>query len=377
MSELVPTGPGALARWAAVLVPAAQLAERIAGTEFVPAAMRGKPDVVVAAIMYGDEIGVGPMQALASIHVVDGRPQPSAELMRALIMRAGHSITVHTLSGELCRISGLRAGAPESDRVLVEWNLAMSRAAGLANKKNWREYPRAMLLARATGDLARMLFPDVVKGLGYFGDDNETAEALDTWARQVPDTGEKDPNATTRVERRPRRPRLPAPPRGPVATPEAPAPDGSVDVPLPEIVPEGAPEHADPEPWRGESMETTGVDDVGAPIRVPVAPPVPVPPGPGDKANPPDSGPKIGPGLHRGLMAAFSAVQPDHDHDFRVAMASAILARPVESTKEIGARDGLTMTRILNDIQTGAVAWSQDTAGVITLERVRPPSSED
>jgi hypothetical protein len=334
--------------------------------------MRGKPDVVVAAIMYGDEIGVGPMQALASIHVVDGRPQPSAELMRALIMRAGHSITVHVLSAEMCRISGLRAGAPESDRVYVEWNLAMSRAAGLANKKNWREYPRAMLLARATGDLARMLFPDVVKGLGYFGDDNETAEALDTWARQVPDTGEKDPSATTRVERRPRLPRLPAPPPPPATiAPEAATVDGSVDVPLPEVVPEGAPEHADPEPWRGESM------DEPPPQPVPVAPPVPAPPGPGDKPNPPDSGPKIGPGLHRGLMAAYSAVQPDHDHNFRVAMATAILARPVETTKTIPARDALTITRILNDIQTGAVAWSQDPAGVITLERVRPATSED
>ncbi len=56
MSELMPYDGGAnnIGRWAAVLVPAAQLAERIAGTEFVPAAMRGKPDVVVAAIMYGD-----------------------------------------------------------------------------------------------------------------------------------------------------------------------------------------------------------------------------------------------------------------------------------------------------------------------------------
>jgi hypothetical protein len=353
MSELVPTGPGTLARWTAVLVPASQLAERIAGTEFVPTAMRGKPDVVTAAIMYGDEIGVGPMQALAGIHVVEGRPQPSAELMRALIMRAGHALTVHTLSGEVCRLSGLRAGAPESDRVVVEWNLSMARAAGLVNKKNWREYPRAMLLARATGDLARLLFPDIVKGLGHFGDDQETVESMDSWARQVPDDTPPAAPATTRIERRPRRPRIPEPGHVPVATPDAPAPDGSVDVPLPlpESIPDATPEVVDPTPW--------------------TPPPEPPPVAPDPEPLPDSPSPKIGPGLHRGLMAAFSAVAPDHDHDLRVDLASAILARPVSSTKEVTAREGLTLTRILNDIQTGAVAWSRDDAGVVALERVR------
>ena len=70
-------------------------------------------------------------------------------------------------------------------------------------------------------------------------------------------------------------------------------------------------------------------------------------------------------------MAAFSAIEPDHDHAFRVAMASAVLAHPVESTKDVTAREGLVLTRILTDIGTGAVAWSQDEDGTIHLERVR------
>jgi hypothetical protein len=370
MSELVPTSPGALARWTAVLVPAAQLAERIAGTEFVPYAMRNKPDVVTAAIMYGDEIGVGPMQALASIHVVEGRPQPSAELMRALILRAGHTLTVHVLSGEVCRMSGLRAGSPESDRVPVEWTMAMARAAGLANKKNWREYPRAMLLARATGDLARLLFPDVVKGLGYFGDDVETVESLDAWARSVPD----DTPAQPERKRVTRKRALPSPGHHPPATDDHPAPDGSVDVPLPEVVPDGEPEVAT-DPWSELGGQPT------EPERPPVAPyvesgtesrpdDVPLPPGPGDRPRTDPERP-IGPGLHRGLMAAFSAIAPEHDHDLRVGLSSAILTRDVDSTKHLTAREALTMTRILNDIQTGAVVWSQRDDGTYTVQRVR------
>ena len=40
------------------------VAREIAGTQFVPESYRGKPDAVVAAILTGREMGIGPMQAL-------------------------------------------------------------------------------------------------------------------------------------------------------------------------------------------------------------------------------------------------------------------------------------------------------------------------
>lgn len=379
MSELMRLddtgGGGGMSRWVAVLVPASQLAERIAGTEFVPAAMRGKPDVVTAAIMYGDEIGVGPMQALAGIHVVDGRPQPSAELMRALIQRAGHQIAVHQLTGEVCRLSGLRAGHPESNRVTVSWSLDMARAAGLLNKQNWQRYPRAMLLARATGDLARLLFADIIKGLGTVAED--APDELSAWAAQIPDDTPPPvapPRAVTR--RREGARRIPEPGYS-IATPDAPGPDGSIDVPLPESVPDAAPEP--------EAAIEPGGGGAGA-GNVDTAPP----PSSAQSAAAPGSVGEADPGPpHLGLMgdrqrrAVFGAFDrigisgSDADRPRRLALASLMLGKPVESFGNVTRQDGFTLTRIATDIETGLVEWDESAGELRRIEPDEPPPDDD
>ena len=353
-----------ITRWAQVLAPARQLAEIVASTEFVPAALRGNPDACCAAIMYGDEIGITPMQALASIHMVDGRPFPSAELMRALILGAGHSITVHQADGSVCRVSGLRRGEDEANRVRVEWTLDMARSAGLLSRKNWQHYPRAMLLARATSELARIAFPDAIKGLSYIAEDEP--EPLEQWAQQVTPAEQTDAPAARTVRRK----------RRTTATPEAPGGAASqalggrpvTDIPLPESVPNGEPEpRTDGDPGRM-------IDPWAAPEDTP--------------QQSPDPGPQVQPAplsdsLRGSLMAATSRVgiDPTVDREMRLSLWSALLARPISTTRALSRPEALTLIRRLNDIETGAVEFDYDvTTGGTTLRHIyggEPNSDHD
>ena len=166
-------------KWVDLVTPAADLAQRIANTDFVPAAMHGKAPVVAACIMFGDELGIGPMQSLAKIDVIDGRPAPKAELARALVYAAGHDMWVEESTNTKCTIGGRRRGSDKT--MTVTWTMDDAKRAGLDGKQNWRKWPRAMLLARASAELARAAFPDCLGGIGLFleeaEDDTQTAPA--------------------------------------------------------------------------------------------------------------------------------------------------------------------------------------------------------
>lgn len=140
-------------------------AQKIANTTFVPTAFRGKPESVFAAILYGAELGIGPMQSLNCIHVIEGRPSMAPELMRALVAKAGHRIDVKVSSNDKVVLWGKRAD--NDSEATVEWSMRDAQMAGLAGRGAWKTYPRAMLLARATSELCRMIFADVVAGLSY------------------------------------------------------------------------------------------------------------------------------------------------------------------------------------------------------------------
>ena len=176
-----PTG-GRLVAWAASLVAAKQIANALCGTTFAPAHFRGKPDDGAAAIMYGDEIGFSPTQALRSIYVISGTPSLYARQMVAIVLHHGHEVWTEEKSDAKVTVSGRRRG---SSHVHTEtWTTARARQAGYLNNKKYASDPQAMLYARAAADICRQVAPDALAGLAFTVEELEFDDQPTTTTRR-------------------------------------------------------------------------------------------------------------------------------------------------------------------------------------------------
>ena len=164
--------------WTDVLPAVGDLAAKISQTEFVPDTMRGKPAVVAAAILYGRELGLAPMTSLRSVSLIKGRPALSSEAMRAMVLAAGHAIAFEEMTAARCVIIGRRRGSEDSTRVVFTMDDA--KKMGVGGNAQYAKMPRQMLAARATAELCRLIFADVIGGLVADVEVDDDSEPLAT-----------------------------------------------------------------------------------------------------------------------------------------------------------------------------------------------------
>jgi hypothetical protein len=164
--------------WTDVLPAVGDLAAKISQTEFVPDTMRGKPAVVAAAILYGRELGLAPMTSLRSVSLIKGRPALSSEAMRAMVLAAGHTIAFEEMTAARCVIIGRRRGSEDSTRVVFTMDDA--KKMGVGGNAQYAKMPRQMLAARATAELCRLIFADVIGGLVADVEVDDDSEPLAT-----------------------------------------------------------------------------------------------------------------------------------------------------------------------------------------------------
>lgn len=172
-----PTG-GRLVAWAEGLAAAHRIGSALCQTAFAPAHFKGKPEEAAAAIMFGDEVGLSPTQALRSIFVISGTPSLYARQMAALVLHHGHEVWTVEKSDVKVTVSGKRRGS--THEISETWTTARAQKAGYTNNKKYATDPQAMLYARALADVCRQIAPDALAGLAYTVEEMEILEPAPT-----------------------------------------------------------------------------------------------------------------------------------------------------------------------------------------------------
>lgn len=190
-------------------------AQALAQAGLLPKQYRDSPGDVLLAMAYADALALPVAQIFTGIHVIEGRPSMSAELMGALIRRAGHRIR---MSGDKTTASAeiVRRDDPEFT-YRSTFTIEDAKQAGLLGKDVWKKYPAAMLLARAVSAVARAGASDVLAGVSYVPEElGEQPDVIDAQRISL-NSGEVARKIEERLgwqdEAEPERPAEPEPPK--------------------------------------------------------------------------------------------------------------------------------------------------------------------
>ncbi|MFF1684647.1 hypothetical protein [Streptomyces sp. NPDC058254] len=157
-----------LMQWVESARQANLVAQSLATTSFA-GAYRGKPDEITAAILTGQELGLQPMTSLKSIDVIQGQPALRAHAMRAIVQAKGHEVELVESDDTHCVMRGRRQGAENWQQVV--WDIPRAQRMGLLGKDQWKKQPKTMLVARATGELCRLIASDALHGMPYVAEE--------------------------------------------------------------------------------------------------------------------------------------------------------------------------------------------------------------
>lgn len=154
-------------------------AKIVAQSSLIPAEYRGKPADIVWAMDIGDALGVPYTQVMQSMVVARGKMTMSADLMGAVVRRAGHKLRLRE-DGDSVTADLIRADDPDYT-FTVTWDKAKAQAAGLWGSRGpWQQYPRQMLRARAITEVCRQGASDALAGTVYTPEELEATPAQNT-----------------------------------------------------------------------------------------------------------------------------------------------------------------------------------------------------
>jgi hypothetical protein len=118
---------------------------------------------IATQILAGREMGYGPFASVQGIHIIQGKPTLSANLMASAVKNSPrYDYRVREISEKVCRIEFFEYVDGKRESLgISEFTLEQAQKAGV---KNLDKYARNMLFARAMSNGVRWFCPDVFSG---------------------------------------------------------------------------------------------------------------------------------------------------------------------------------------------------------------------
>jgi len=126
--------------------------------------------------------GRHPAEAARDYHIIQGRPTLKADAMLARFQQAGGRVEWTRYDDQA--VIGVFTH-PSGGKLTLEWTMERAKAAGLASKEVWRQYPRNMLRSRVISEAIRTVYPGVLSGC-YLEDEIEVVQSAPVAALPVP-----------------------------------------------------------------------------------------------------------------------------------------------------------------------------------------------
>ena len=113
-------------------------------------------------LMAGMEAGFSPFASATGVHIINGKPAFSANLLAQAVRRHPlYDYRVLEKTATVCRIRFLAGGETLGDETFT---IEQAERAGLLKNPTWKSYPEAMLFARALTAGMRSHCPDALNG---------------------------------------------------------------------------------------------------------------------------------------------------------------------------------------------------------------------
>jgi hypothetical protein len=141
-----------------------KFAEMVSKTPFAPKDFQGRPEACAIAMLYGRQLGVGCLQAIQNIYVINGRPAIFGDLFWAIILSRPDFVDVEEKYDD----NGAWVKLTRRDRTPKEATFTRKDAekAGLWGKAGpWTNYPGNQMLWRARTFAGRAVWADALRGM--------------------------------------------------------------------------------------------------------------------------------------------------------------------------------------------------------------------